>query len=651
MRLFPSKNSKLILVSAFVCGAFGSFSQTLADLSAYKAKYPGQHIVQKKNSYRITIKMVKDVPVVSHQSHREYLVLDRNGVLSLSQETIDFSSFEIMGAIDAYSLMPTEKSSKKIPATNFATKDAETSGSVFFDDSKETSFIYPNLVEGSLRVLDYQTQMTDFSFPFGFNFYSSIPMESAEFVIECDTAVHLLTKLFNDKRTPIEFSERLEKNKRILTWTLKTGIVVKDDELAPSPRYYSPHLLSQIDYYTTKKGRINVTGTPEDLHNLYKNNLAEVVNEQPSAELKMIADSITSGLTDEQEKVKAIYYWVQDNIKYIAFEEGINGFVPRQPSNVMRKRYGDCKDMASLIYSMLKAENIPVYLTWIGSRDLPYKYTEFPSSFCDNHMISVYKNPAGAIYFLDATNSFQSWNYPTGFIQGKEAMMHISPTEFEIINVPVPDASRTSMTDTAYISIDGKSLIGKSRTVIDGYYHSILGGYLQDVPEKEMDKALQSVNEKGNNSFEIRNSKVEYLRNREVPMVMSYDFRVSNYVTSYDNEVYVNMVLEKDISRAGEMKAGRTSPFELDNKSSDSYTVILKVPEGYKVKSVPKNASYTSDFLNYDLQYKQEKDRVTMTLKLKIDFLMLYPEQFPQWNDFIKVKKSSISEAVVLIKN
>lgn len=649
MKLFPSRNSKILLTALLAGCTFGVQAQTKEALSTYKVKYPGQHIVFKKNVMKITIKMVKDVPVVTHSNNWEHLILDKNGVVSLADETIGFSSFEQMGDIEAYALIPTEKGSKKVPATDFQTRDAESEGSVFHDDSRETSFIYPAISEGTLRVLNYSTTMTDFHFPFGFTFNSFVPVENPTFIIECDTAVHLFTKLFNAGDQEITYTEKTEKNKRIYTWTMPHPVMMKDEESAPAYRYYWPQILGQIDYYTTKKGRVNVLGTPKDLHDYYKGNVAEVVNEQPSAELKSIAETVTQGLTSEREKVKAIYYWVQDNIKYIAFEEGMAGYIPRQPSKVISKRYGDCKDMASVIYSMLKSVNITSYLTWIGSRDLPYKYTEFPSSYCDNHMIAVYKD-GDTYHFLDATNSFQSYDFPTGFIQGKEAMVHLSDDAFEIIEVPVVPAATTFMIDTTHMTLEGRNIIGTSRTILGGYYHSMLGTYLKDVPEKEMNKAITSISEKGNNSYVVSNGKLINLKDRDLPMGIDCDFKVSNYTTSFDNEVYVNMILEKNVIKTGEMKPERTAPLEMDNRTQDSYTVILTVPDGYKVKSVPKDVAYSTDFLDYSVTYAQKGNEVSMTLKLKLDFILLPKEQFAAWNTFITTKKASVSESVVLVK-
>lgn len=649
MRLFPFRNSDICKGLLALLLPVTGFSQTNEDLAAFRAKYPGHQVVCKTDINEVKIEMVKGAPVISRRYLTEHLVLDKNGMLSLSEGDISFSSFEKIVNLDAYSLVPTPKGgSKKVEATEFKTKDAGSTGSVFHDDTKKTTFIYPGVCEGALRVLDYTEQMNQQYFPFGCHFSAYIPIEKASYIIECDTAVHLLIREYFTKGLPINYTEKVVKNKRIYTWEIVNPPLLKSEDNAPSSRYYAPHVLAQIAWYSTKTGVVRVTETPQDLHNQYKDNVEEVVNEVPAGDLKSIADSVTAGLTTNMEKVKAIYYWVQDNVKYIAFEEGMGGFVPRQPSNVVTKRYGDCKDMASLIYSMLKSVDVPAYLTWVGSRDLPYRYNDFPSGYCDNHMITMYRED-GKLYFLDATNSNQSYKIPTSFIQGKQAMVHISPTEFELVEIPTPEAEITWMADTTYIELNKTGLKGRSKTIVSGYYHSVLSSIFRDVPEKELNAALKSVNAKGNNSYNVTDGKISNVLERDAPIVMEYQFTIDNYVTSYENEVYVNMVLEKDFTHQTELKNTRVAPYELDNKSSDSWTVFLTVPDGYAVKSLPKNTRFSNDYVTYSVDYVQKGNQISMTLKMKLNFLYLYPEQFESWNEFLKIKKTSIAESVVLV--
>ena len=54
-------------------------------------------------------------------------------------------------------------------------------------------------------------------------------------------------------------------------------------------------------------------------------------------QLKSKVTELTAKAKTDEEKIKNIYYWVQDNIRYIAFEDGIAGFKPDDSQNVFKK--------------------------------------------------------------------------------------------------------------------------------------------------------------------------------------------------------------------------------------------------------------------------------------------------------------------------
>lgn len=649
MKLFHSKTIKQISISILCASTFTVGAQTKEIAEKYRAKYPGQQYVQILHQEIIRIDVVKAKPIVTSSMSDQYLVLTSNGAGALTEDNIAFSSFETIKNIDAYSLNPTEKGSKKVPASNFKTKDAEADDGIFHDGGKETTFMYPGLVEGSLRVLNYENQMGENRFPFGFYFANYIPVEKSTFTIDCDSSVHLLFKTFNFEGENIQFEEKLVKSRRIWTWTSLEPKPVKRESNAPKYSYYAPLVYAQIAYQNTKAGRINFVSNLDDLHNWYKENIQQVLNEVPNEELVSITNELIASKSTEFEKVKAIYYWVQDNIKYIAFEEGMGGFVPRFPSEVCSKRFGDCKDMATLIHTMLKIAKIPSYLTWIGSRDLPFKYSEFPSTISDNHMICVYKQN-GKAYFLDATSSFQPIDYPTGFILGKEAFLHVDDTKWEVVKVEIPAPDKTIMIDTTRIRFENKKIIGSSYTIISGYYNVILHDMVKHTPADKMNKTFESINQKGNNNYKVIRSSVKNVDDRDLPLILIHDFEVDNYVTSYDKETYVNLILEKDITVETELKEGRRSPLELHNYSSDAYNVVLEIPKGMKVKSLPQDVKFDSDFVSYQVTYTQKGNEVIMSLKMDLKFLVLYPADFPTWNKFVKLMKKSMNETVVLEK-
>ena len=106
-----------------------------------------------------------------------------------------------------------------------------------------------------------------------------------------------------------------------------------------------------------------------------------------SALLLQFTLNLIENTIDKDDKARLIFNWVQDNIKYVAFEDGMGGFIPRPAASVCHKRYGDCKDMASIITDMLRYAGIKGNITWVGSDELPYDYTEIADGhiFNDNY--------------------------------------------------------------------------------------------------------------------------------------------------------------------------------------------------------------------------------------------------------------------------
>ena len=94
--------------------------------------------------------------------------------------------------------------------------------------------------------------------------------------------------------------------------------------------------------------------------------------------------------------------------------------------------------MANLITRLGQIAKLPVYRTWIGTRDIPFQFSEFPAPYCANHMIATYLGEKDTI-FLDATGRFYPFGMPTSMIQGKEGLIGISETEFILKKVPVQE--------------------------------------------------------------------------------------------------------------------------------------------------------------------------------------------------------------------
>lgn len=641
--------STLSVVGIGLITCTSTFAQEL-DFAAYQKKYSGSHIVRMKREHVVTLNLVKSKIEAKSRFNEDFLILTKEGAGMLSEDEIFYTSFETVGDITAYAFDATVKSGKKVKATNFKTKDAETDGGIFHDDNKVTSFLYPGLNPGMIRHLDYELEHSEYRFPFGNQFFNYYPTEKTVFTIDHDTSIHLLKHAFNFDGVGIDFTETIIKNRRIWTWSSSAVPQYKSENYAPDAFYYLPGVYAQISHYYLNGKRHNVLGDVKDLVNWYSENVDEVLKEQPSDELLSITNELVKDKTSEIEKVKAIYYWVQDNVKYIAFEDGMAGFVPRFANQVCEKRFGDCKDMAVLLYKMMEIAKINGKIAWIGTNSIPFKYSEFPSSAVDNHMIAIYYDGDQPLY-LDATGTLQPIDLPSYSIQGKEALVYKTKDDFKIETVGVPAKDVTRIYDNVKITIDNRKVVGSCESQLTGYYKWIIGTGLQHMNEKKTTEKVEYYFDYGNNSFKVTEGTIQGQNDREAPLDFNFSFEIENYALTVDDEMYVNMVLSKDITKEKELKSTRTSPFTMDFHSEDTYTVTLEIPKDMKVKFVPESLNYTSDIVGFDISYTVKDDEITMKLVNTFNFLILPKDKFQLWNDYVKVVNKALGSSVVLIKN
>jgi transglutaminase-like putative cysteine protease len=232
---------------------------------------------------------------------------------------------------------------------------------------------------------------------------------------------------------------------KIYTWrTSNQKSYIKDDN-APDADYYLPHVIVQVSKYNYDGKITYVNSSLDDLYNIVYKRIINL-NLSESVEIKALTDSLIKGITSNKEKVRKIYDWVQKNIKYVAFEDGDNGFVPREARLVLLRKYGDCKDKTSLLVSMMKSQGLKASYTWIGTRDIPYRFSDFATGLNINHMIAVWWDDNNNPVVLDGTTLHHRLEDIPSFIQGKECLIDKGPDSYRIYTIPVASPAKIIFT-------------------------------------------------------------------------------------------------------------------------------------------------------------------------------------------------------------
>ena len=365
--------------------------------------------------------------------------------------------------------------------------------------------------------------------------------------------------------------------------------------------------------------------------------------------MKVMVDNIIEGKSTELEKVEAIYNWVQQNIKYIAIEDGLGGFKPRSSSLVFRRRYGDCKDMSNLLYNMLSYANISSNLTWIGTTAIPYSHREVPTPMADNHMICTYKH-GGQYFFLDATDQFNVMGVPSSHIQGQEALVNKGVKDFELVDVPVVPYFENIKADSVNIKIDGDKILGSGQITFGGYKKSPVSNSLLNLEMDDKKAFLSLLLKKGNNKFSLDSVTTQNVADKDQDLIIDYNFSIEDYFVNSSDEIFINPHLtresEHDFIDLSTTKQNIYYPY----KSLTTNMYSIDIPQNYQVTFLPENAKYEEENFSFSIAYNLKDNRILVDQKLTIDTLQLEMSQFGSWNKMIKKLFSAYKESIVLKK-
>ena len=614
-------------------------------LQELKKTYPSYNelVLNDNQSYNISIDNGK-IKIIQ-DNHFESIILTENGIQN-NEESFSYSDLVKIKNYEAFTIIDNNGHEKKIKVTQTNEKYSK-QNSVFYNDVKQRQLIFPNLEAGAKKVYDYQTEIIDPFLLHKFIFGGGLPINNATLEIKTPKDINIGYKVFNDPNNLIAFSKTEKKGKWIYKWTLKDIMPIKMEANSQNYLYILPHINIYLQDYVVDNKKIEVLDNVQKLYDYYKG-FTKNLNKTEDASLKKITQEITANKTTDEDKIKSIFYWVKDNIKYIAFENGYEGFIPREASLVYQRKFGDCKDMASIITAMAKYSEVKdVSISWIGTRDIPYSYNELATPDVDNHMIAVYKKGDEYI-FLDGTDKETHYGIPTAFIQGKEAL-YSDGDNYKIIPVPIVPAEKNEIKETVKLAIEKDKILGSGEILFNGYNRSHILMQIGDATNKTRYDMIKSLVLKGNNKFNLKNYTEENIKDRDKSYKINYNFDLENYIIKVDKEIYFNLFLDKPYEKMN-LEKDRTSNFEIDFLTLTNNQYELEIPKNCIVKYIPKNFNLDNDYIKADFIYEIKNDKIVLYAQLKQKKLVLDKSDFKLWNETIEKLKANYTETIILLE-
>ena len=634
---------KVSLVLLFTTLNFNA--QYSEEFLKYSKAYPESSKVRLQQKIEIRIEEKNGQIFIRQNVLEEDLFLNESATYN-SKNRLSYSSFFELDKIEASSFNFNNGKYSETEVTNFVEKD-EIDDS-FYDDTKTLNFIYPNLKKGSKTKLKYTQNVKNPRFLSTFYLADYFPIINNKIIIITDNSIGLDFKQFHTEKVDVSFSKKKKRKTTEYVWQINNTKDFKFEDDAPSFKTFLPHIIPLITSVKFNGKTTPILGEVKDLYNWYYSLVKNINEDEPNPDLVALVNQLTKDKKNDLEKVKAIYYWTQKNIKYIAFEYALGGFIPRESNDVFRKKYGDCKDNSSILYRMLEIAGLDGNLTWIGTRSIPYTYKEVPTPVVDNHMILTY-NFEDKIYFLDATGRYIKMDLPTSFIQGKEALVS-HKENFKIIKVPIVAAKENLVLDETQIHLKDDQIVGVSKTKIAGYPKIDIYNRLENLSSNTKIKEFYNLKlKKGNNKFLITEFKETNKYDYDKEFVIDYNFKIDNYAKQLGDEIYVNLNLNLYASDY-RINKNRKRPFEYDYKRSFESKTTLLIPDGFTVDYLPDSKTFKDEFLQCKITYTRQNNSIVYHQKLTQDYLVLNLAQQKIVNETVKKIEKYYKEIIVLKK-
>jgi len=261
---------------------------------------------------------------------------------------------------------------------------------VVFKSLEENDFIYLRW-----KIKNFYNGRLSEHFWDKFHFNGSYPMDQARYalLIPEDFSFHYTTQ-----NITIEPEIRKTADGKIYTWQSRYESSIGHEQGMPDIND-----VGKILYVSSIKDWAYLVNWYQDLAR---------TKTRSSYEIRSVVARLLQGKENlnQEEKIKLIYDYITENIRYSSVPFRQSGLVPQKARDVLVNRIGDCKDTATLCIAMLKEAGIHADYVLVNTRDEGLNEKVLPSiSF--NHCIAAVETEKGPLY-LDLTAN----NYPLGAV-------------------------------------------------------------------------------------------------------------------------------------------------------------------------------------------------------------------------------------------
>lgn len=324
------------------------------------------------------------------------------------------------------------------------------------------------------------------------------------------------------------------------------------------------------------------------------------------------AHTLTQGITNPEQQVRAIYNFVSTHIRYVGVDFGIGRYEPHAAATVLANQYGDCKDKDTLLEALLRASGFTTAPALIGA-GIPM-IPSLPSPGLFDHVITTVMLPSGQIW-LDSTPEVAPFRLLISALRGKQALvipahgpakLERTPAQppFPFINRFMAVGKITAQGDlTAHVVITDRS---------DG--ELLLRSIARNLAPAQWNQSAQYLVRFMGFGGTVTNAVFTNVENLDQPIQLSYDYEHPSFGDWADFRILP--LFPSAFLPAAPIKIP-SEAIKLGAERTEIAVTRITLPPGFGA-TLPNAVHVKTSFATFDKTYSFENGVLTATRKIVI---------------------------------
>jgi hypothetical protein len=373
-----------------------------------------------------------------------------------------------------------------------------------------------------------------------------------------------------------------------------------------------------------------------------------------SPEIKQKAATLTQGMATPYAKMAVLAKFVQQDIRYIAIELGVGGVQPHPAAYIFQHRFGDCKDKATLMGSMLKEIGVDSYYVIINSErgavdsstpaqnafDHVIIAIKVPEGVNNATLVSVVQHPAlGRLLFFDPTDDLTPLGELSGNLQGNYGLL-VGPEGGELYRLPTLATSLNGVTRTALVTLDANgNLTGSFNESRVGDMAAFERASIK-FATKDADrvKVIEGLLSQSLANFSVTHATMSNLQDTNQPFDLNYSIVAQRYAKPAGGLLLVRPRLI-GIKTSGllETKEPRELPVIFPGPQRDVDRFEITIPAGFEVDDLPQSVDVEYSFASYHSKTEAAGNLLKYTRTFEIKELMVPMNKMDDLKRFYRI--------------